>query len=480
MNGGESNVLGALEGALDILLNTCAFGAAYYFLPLLYGSVIRLSHSFAPAFLPFALSVASSLVYRMFGCYRPIPYINTSYPLKNTVYANTLAFPLFSLIVYLLNKGSEAAVPLTLWILLSGAVSTVLLILKKRFIILAVRLIRRRRDIIKRVIIIGDGTEAARAFVNEVIRDKYNGIMLLGTVGDMKGEAVGCEPLGGFDGLSDIIKREKPDYAVFAFEHYDKKTVMRLVEICDGACVKVYFLPVVFGFLRSAGQLEHIGTLPFINLHTTPLDDPFNAFVKRITDFLGALILIILTSPIMLFAAIGTKLSSPGAVLFRQVRVGKMGKRFVMLKFRSMREAAEEEEGWSTGEDPRKTRFGNLMRRTSLDELPQLFNVLRGDMSLVGPRPELPRFVEGFKREIPLYMVKHYVKPGMTGLAQIKGLRGDTSIADRINEDIAYIEGWSLWLDVLILLKTPFRLINKSERFTPRSKSSSEEGGADE
>jgi len=236
----------------------------------------------------------------------------------------------------------------------------------------------------------------------------------------------------------------------------------------------------VFGFLRSAGQLEHIGTLPFINLHTTPLDDPFNAFVKRITDFLGALILIILTSPIMLFAAIGTKLSSPGAVLFRQVRVGKMGKRFVMLKFRSMREAAEEEEGWSTGEDPRKTRFGNLMRRTSLDELPQLFNVLRGDMSLVGPRPELPRFVEGFKREIPLYMVKHYVKPGMTGLAQIKGLRGDTSIADRINEDIAYIEGWSLWLDVLILLKTPFRLINKSERFTPRSKSSSEEGGADE
>ena len=149
-----------------------------------------------------------------------------------------------------------------------------------------------------------------------------------------------------------------------------------------------------------------------------------------------------------------------------------MGREFQMLKFRSMREStAEDEASWSTGIDRRKTRFGNFLRKTSIDELPQLFNVLAGSMSLVGPRPELPRFVEKFKTEIPLYMVKHYVKPGITGLAQVNGLRGNTSVEDRIHADIYYIESWSLALDLLILLRTPFRAINKSEVYSGSGKS---------
>jgi lipopolysaccharide/colanic/teichoic acid biosynthesis glycosyltransferase len=139
-----------------------------------------------------------------------------------------------------------------------------------------------------------------------------------------------------------------------------------------------------------------------------------------------------------------------------------------MLKFRSMRVDNNTTTEWTTDTDERKTRFGNFLRKTSIDELPQLFNVLMGSMSLVGPRPEIPVFVSHFKEVIPLYMVKHYVKPGMTGLAQIKGLRGDTSVEDRIHEDIAYIENWSFMMDLYILFKTPFKAINKNERYIER------------
>ena len=153
---------------------------------------------------------------------------------------------------------------------------------------------------------------------------------------------------------------------------------------------------------------------------------------------------IILTSPIMLFAAIGTRLSSPGPVLFRQERVGKGKKTFKMLKFRSMRITGTEDTGWSTQDDPRKTKFGSFMRKFSIDELPQMFNVLAGQMSLIGPRPEVPFHVNHFKDEIPLYLVRQQVRPGITGWAQVNGLRGDTSIEERVKYDIWYIENWSL------------------------------------
>ena len=222
----------------------------------------------------------------------------------------------------------------------------------------------------------------------------------------------------------------------------------------------------MFGFFKSPSQVTGVGRIPLISVHSTPLDNRFNAFVKWCVDVLGSLALIVLTSPIMLVAAIGVKLSSPGPIIFRQVRVGKMGKKFKMLKFRSMKVNSDSKTAWSTDIDQRKTRFGSFIRKTGIDELPQLINVLRGDMSLVGPRPEIPHFVEHFRTVIPLYMVKHYVKPGINGLAQIMGLRGDTSVEERIERDIEYIENWSLWLDIVILLKTPFKAFNKNEKYT--------------
>ena len=159
----------------------------------------------------------------------------------------------------------------------------------------------------------------------------------------------------------------------------------------------------------------------------------------------------------MLLAAVGVKLSSPGPIIFRQKRVGLNKKPFYMYKFRSMRVNAASDTGWSTNSDPRKTRFGSFIRKFSIDELPQFFNVLKGDMSLVGPRPELPHFVDQFKEEIPLYMVKHQVRPGITGWAQVNGLRGDTSIKERIEHDVYYIENWSILLDIKILFLTLFK-----------------------
>ena len=319
----------------------------------------------------------------------------------------------------------------------------------------------RRTPLGRRVIIVGNCAEGARAFLREA--ERGGGIVLLGTVGSFPSD-MGCPNLGGTDRLGEILGLLRPDYALFAIDSYEKEKIIRLVNICDDKCVKVYFLPVIYGYLKTAGQVEVIGSTPLINVHSTPLDVPINAFLKRALDLVGSLILIILTSPVMLFAAIGVKLSSEGPVLFRQRRVGRMGREFEMLKFRSMRVGfPEESESWTTGVDYRKTRFGNFLRRTSIDELPQLFNVLSGRMSLVGPRPEIPKFVEKFRNTVPLYMVKHYVKPGITGLAQINGLRGDTSISDRIHADIYYIESWSFARDILILLKTPFRALNKRE-----------------
>ena len=187
--------------------------------------------------------------------------------------------------------------------------------------------------------------------------------------------------------------------------------------------------------------------------------------MKRAMDIIISLIAIILSSPIMLIAVIGVKLSSKGPIIFKQERVGKDNKVFTMYKFRSMRVNDQENTGWTTPNDTRKTRFGTFMRKTGIDELPQFFNVLFGTMSIIGPRPERPTFVERYSKTVPLYMVKHQVKPGITGLAQIYGFRGDTSIEGRIEMDIKYIENWSMFNDIKILFLTPFKMFNRNEKY---------------
>ena len=204
--------------------------------------------------------------------------------------------------------------------------------------------------------------------------------------------------------------------------------------------------------------MELLDDLPIINIRYVPLDDAFNGFIKTLSDIVISLIAIVITSPIMILTAIAIKLESPGPIIFKQERIGYNGKPFMMYKFRSMRVQDEDEEKsqWTTKDDPRKTKVGEFIRKHSIDELPQFFNVLKRDMSVVGPRPERPYFVEEFRKEIPKYMVKHQVKPGLTGLAQVNGYRGNTSIKKRIEYDIQYVENWTFSLDLKIMFQTTF------------------------
>ncbi len=464
MHSNDRNLFTLIENGIDIFLNAGAMVMAFI-LAVMFADpgAFRLESPYTLVSI-FVTVLFQSFLFLAFNLYRPIPFVRTASVLWSIIKVNVAYFGMLELIALIMVREAERSFAL-IWILISAIISTAILVFKKRLIIHIAKILRRSHYNMRKVIIVGDNTATAQDFVKQVSENSQCGMLIVGYVGDKIHEDVGCDKLGAFKDLASILDEYKPDDVVFAIDAYDKRHLIRLVNMCDDRCIKVYFLPVIYGFFKAARQIETIGSLPIINIHSTPLDNRFNAFVKRVIDIIGSLTLILLTLPIMIAAAIGVRISSPGPIFFKQERVGKMGKKFTMLKFRSMKVNVGSQTTWSTSEDPRKTKFGNFLRMTSIDELPQLFNVLIGNMSLVGPRPEVPHFVEYFKDIIPLYMVKHYVKPGMTGLAQVLGLRGDTSVEDRIHKDIEYIENWSLGMDLAILFKTPFKAFNKQERY---------------
>lgn len=263
--------------------------------------------------------------------------------------------------------------------------------------------------------------------------------------------------------LVDYDENPNVDEIVIALEPQEADRVPGILSFADKEGIYVSLIPFYSDYIPVHPEIDSIGRSRLINLRATPLDNIGLAILKRTGDVLLSAFGILLLSPLLIAAAVGVKLSSPGPVFFRQERVGRDKKTFFMLKFRSMRVNAEEDTAWSKDVDPRRTKFGSFIRKYSIDELPQLFNVFKGDMSLVGPRPEIPFYVRRFKETVPLYLVRQQVRPGMTGWAQIHGLRGDTSIEERVEYDIWYIENWSLWLDIKILLATVFRGKFKNE-----------------
>lgn len=469
--GERKGLLATVESYVDIFLNIGAMLIAYFFAFIVKGdtlivdgvNTVSLSEMWTIVGI-IAQALAASFVYHVSGLYAATRY-QRKYPLVRMIIRANLIYYGIAAVTVLIFAADLYRPFFLYWSLFACVLSAALVIFKCRIIRRLLKAFRSRSYTVKRVIIVGDNSDSAKDYIKQ--SGDYNrfGIDVIGFVGDKMRDDLGVPRLGSFTGLSDVLDRYKPSDVVFAIDAYDKRRLIKLVNMCDDRCIKVFFLPVTYGFFKSQNQIERVGTMPVVNVHRTPLDNPVNAAIKRAVDVVGSLSLIILTSPIMLVTAIGVKLSSPGPVFFRQIRAGKMGRRFMMYKFRSMRVNSLSNKAWTTNVDKRKTRFGNFIRKSAIDELPQLFNVLKGDMSLVGPRPEIPIFVERFKEIIPLYMVKHYVKPGMTGLAQVKGLRGDTSVEDRIHEDIEYIEQWSLLKDILIMLKTPFVMFNKNEKY---------------
>lgn len=320
-----------------------------------------------------------------------------------------------------------------------------------------------------RVLLIGRNESAEKIGKYYYARERL-GYLVIGTLtADGETRKNGLTVLGRIEDLSTIIKSKKVDEIILTETKLSEEKVLEIIQIATDQNATFRYVPDILAILTSNVTTGLIGSMPVMELHSIPLDG-WGRIVKRILDIILAALSIIISSPLMLFTAIGVKLSSKGPLIYKHLRVGRDGKSFNFYKFRSMYEdQCDYKEGgskWTTryDENTRVTPFGSFIRKTSLDELPQFFNVLKGDMSFVGPRPEQPKFVEKFEKAIPEYSKRHRVRSGITGWAQVNGLKGDTSIQDRVKYDIYYIENWSIWFDLLIILKT-IKLIVKEAFF---------------
>lgn len=464
MPGEKHGILATIETYVDMLINAGLIYFTYFITCYFNSSAPAYSYEMQIFAGVAAIIVGESLVYQIITKKHSTIEYRPAKKVKQIWGAKFISFAILIILAVIFAPTGTLAF-YAIWISIYTFVSASALGLKCRLEFAVLKLLRKGQYSLKRTIIVGDNTASVKEYITQIASNPGSGVMILGYVGDKIAPDVGCDKLGAFKDFIKVLDRYNPTDIVFSMEAYDKRHLIKLVNICEDRCIKVYFLPVTYGFFKDVSQIEQIGSVPLVNMHRNPLASVGNAFIKRVMDVFGSIALIILSSPLMIFTAIMIKLTSPGPVLFKQTRVGKMGKTFTMLKFRSMPVDIATEEEWTVEGDARITKFGNFIRKTAIDEIPQFFNVLKGDMSLVGPRPEIPKYVEEFRETIPLYMVKHYVKPGITGLAQIYGLRGDTSVEERIHKDIAYIESWSVWLDISIILKTPFKARNKYERY---------------
>ena len=348
-------------------------------------------------------------------------------------------------------------------ILVFYVVTILLLTAKYTLMRLVLNRFRGKGYNLKHVVVIGTG-KLAQQYRDDIAAEAELGFHIMGFVGNENNLRQEENWLGSFRELDSVLSSPDIAEAIIALDPEEYSKLWQIIPDCERNGIKYSVIPFYNDIIPANPVIETIGRSKLINMRTNRLENLGWAILKRGIDLIISILALILLSPLMVIIAVAVKLSGPGPVLFRQERIGYMRKSFEMLKFRSMQVNAEEDTGWSKDSDPRRTKIGSLLRKTSLDELPQLFNVLKGDMSLIGPRPELPHFVEQFRKTIPYYMVKHQVKPGMTGWAQVNGYRGDTSIEKRVELDLWYIEHWSLWLDVKILFRTLFGGMINSEK----------------
>jgi len=398
------------------------------------------------------LSVLYIFTFGAFGLYRSFRSVPLIRELSRMWMACFLDLALMLSYLFIMHSDDYSRLVIAIFFVISlGGLSGKRWLLRK-----VLRSMRAKGYNQKYVLVLGSGS-LANAYLDAIRKDSELGLKALGYVdaADAKRED-GLRFLGTFDDLECVLEEHQPDEVIAAIRMEDYPRTPEIIAACEKAGIKLAIIPYYADYISSSPQFDEVGGIPLLNIRRVPLDNMANAVAKRLMDIVGSLILILLSSPVMLICALGVYLSSPGPILFCQERVGRNKRIFKMYKFRSMRVNDEQKTAWSQNHDDRKTKIGSFLRKFSLDELPQFFNVLKGDMSLVGPRPEIPYYVEQFKEDVPLYMVKHQVRPGITGWAQVNGFRGDTSIKGRIEHDIYYIEHWSLLLDIKILFMTVF------------------------
>lgn len=402
------------------------------------------------------------ILYYMFRLYTPKRVQRAEDDILNICKANVVGITLVLAVLFLANSLVEYMRDFSRSMLaLFAVLNTVNTILIRTLIRRVLHFFRRRGYNLKYILLVGY-SRAAEAYIDRIVQNPQWGYVVRGILDDTVPRGAvykGVKVLGAIDNLFYILPENKLDEIAVTLSLPDYDRLEEIVGLCEKSGVHTTFIPDYNSLISGKPYTEDLGGLPIINIRYVPLTNTVNAVAKRAMDIVGSLLGLILTSPLLLTVAVLIKATSRGPVIFAQERVGRHNKIFKMYKFRTMylQEDSEEKQGWTTRDDPRVTKVGRLLRRTSIDELPQLFNIFIGNMSLVGPRPERPQYVEKFREEIPRYMIKHQVRPGLTGWAQINGYRGDTSIRKRIEYDIFYIENWSMGFDIKILFLTIFK-----------------------
>ncbi len=408
------------------------------------------------------------LLYYAFNLYTPKRVQGRRLEFSNIVLANTVGLLILMAGFFLALSYSEQLKNFSRSMFIYFFMINIILEEIERLMIRAfLRSIRKNGYNQKHILLVGY-SKAAEQYIDRIKQNPQWGYNIRGILDDNIARGTmykGVKVIGSVGNLSYILPENKLDEIAITLGLEEYYKLEKIVAECEKSGVHTKFIPDYGNIIPTRPYTEDLLGLPVINIRYVPLSNTFNALIKRLTDIMGAIICIIIFSPIMLTSAVLVKMTSKGPLIFKQERVGLHNKPFQMYKFRTMYVQTEEEEkkGWTQKNDQRVTSVGRFLRKTSLDEFPQLFNVLKGDMSLVGPRPERPQYVEKFREEIPRYMIKHQVRPGMTGWAQVNGYRGDTSIRKRIEHDLYYIENWTLGLDIKILFLTVFKgFINKN------------------
>ena len=398
-----------------------------------------------------------AFVFRRMGLYRPMRGVRRTHELWVLINANALAILLLISITYLFREKSvqfSRLVFVYFWVL-----ATFFTVVQRSSLRFLLRELRRKGYNLRYMVIVGAG-KVAGDLASRVRLHQELGVQLLGCLskrGDEKRGPGGVPVVGRYEDVGNFVGRTDIDQIVVALPLEDHQMLPAIMAQLKDSIVDIKIVPDLYQFASLGGAIEEFEGLPVISLQECPLDG-INLFTKRVVDLVLGCAALLLFSPLMVLIAALVKLTSRGPVFFKQERVSFDGSRFSIVKFRTMYANAESQgPGWTTPGDNRVTPLGRILRSTSLDELPQLLNVLKGDMSIVGPRPERPVFIQEFRRRIPRYMLRHKVPAGITGWAQVHGWRGDTSIDKRIEYDLYYIENWSLILDLKIVWLTLFR-----------------------
>lgn len=457
--------LNQIQVVLDGVVIICAYILAWY--ARFESGIFELDSWFLSLqeYMKFLLYIVPGflILYDIFKLYVPKRVLGRRLEAWRIFQANVIGIMALIMVLYVTKQSNISRLMLFVF----GVIIVFAQTLERNILRLILRKIRKKGYNLKHIILVGY-SNAAEGYIDRIKSNPEWGYDIRGVLDDtmeIGSEYKGIKVIGCTADLKVILPENKLDEIVITLglEEYGK--LGKIVNMCEKSGVHTKFIPDYENIIPTKPYTEDIQGLPVVNIRHVPLNNLLNRIMKRSMDIFGSIVALILFSPVMLAVSIIIKITDPGPLIFKQERIGLKNKPFYMYKFRSMvvQKENDEKKGWTTKHDPRVTPVGKFIRKTSIDELPQLFNILKGDMSLVGPRPERPLFVEKFKEEIPRYMIKHQVRPGLTGWAQVNGYRGDTSIRKRIEHDLYYIENWTLGLDVKIILMTFFKgFVNKN------------------